>query len=415
MASFATRLKSIPVKYPFYFGVGLSCVKTSASDLLVQKVVEQRETIDWRRNSAFAAFGFFYLGGVQYSIYVNLFGRMFPNAAKFAKLPIRDKIKDIKGMFQLGAQVFLDQCVHHPLMYFPAFYCTKEIVMSENPNISKCLADYKKNMWEDLDALWKIWVPATLVNFAFMPMHARIPFVAGVSLLWTCVLSAMRGGDVVHGQDMAGGAVTGATLKMMEEGIGELWTCPVELDSHMSHVVISASGPDKVGWVAILARTVANEGGNVTHSKMVRLGQEFIILMHVAVQPEKQKTLIRNLASNKELEPLNLRTTGLTRRRTGKYEKAVMGLRIHCVGQDKPGMLATISEEIRERGMSIDNVSTELRMGKDGDRNFVITVDCTTSTSMDKSHLQQLVHDFSGLKDDLSLDVVDVRVHSAGV
>lgn len=111
MASFATRLKSIPIKYPFYFGVGLSCFKTSASDLLVQKVVEQRETIDWRRNSAFAAFGFFYLGGVQYSIYVNLFGRMFPNAAKFAKLPIRDKIKDVKGMFQLGAQVSVFVCL----------------------------------------------------------------------------------------------------------------------------------------------------------------------------------------------------------------------------------------------------------------------------------------------------------------
>lgn len=77
--------------------------------------------------------------------------------------------------------------VHHPLMYFPAFYCTRELVMSEKPDFGKVIADYRKNMKEDLLALWKIWVPATAVNFAFMPMHLRIPFVAGVSLLWTMV------------------------------------------------------------------------------------------------------------------------------------------------------------------------------------------------------------------------------------
>ena len=27
-----------------------------------------------------------------------------------------------------AAQVGLDQCLHHPLMYFPAFYCTRECI-----------------------------------------------------------------------------------------------------------------------------------------------------------------------------------------------------------------------------------------------------------------------------------------------
>ena len=83
--------------------------------------------LDWKRNAAFATFGFLYLGGVQYTIYVPIFGRMFPNAAKFAAKPLKKKLKDTKGMFQVIAQTFLDQCVHHPLMYFPAFYCTKEV------------------------------------------------------------------------------------------------------------------------------------------------------------------------------------------------------------------------------------------------------------------------------------------------
>ena len=45
--------------------------------------------IDWRRNSAFALFGCFYLGGVQYALYVPGFGRLFPKAAEFATKPFK--------------------------------------------------------------------------------------------------------------------------------------------------------------------------------------------------------------------------------------------------------------------------------------------------------------------------------------
>jgi len=174
------------------FGVGISTCKTSTSDLLVQTTIEQREKIDWRRNLAFASFGMFYLGGVQYMIYVPLFSRMFPGAAAFAGKSIKDKLKDVTGMRNVGYQVFLDQAVHHPLFYFPAFYLTKEIVMSDKPDIRGTLMQYRNNMSEDLLALWKIWVPSTIINFAFMPMWARIPWVAGTSLFWTIVLSYMR-------------------------------------------------------------------------------------------------------------------------------------------------------------------------------------------------------------------------------
>jgi hypothetical protein len=340
MASVITRpsvwskVKSVPITYPFAFGVVLSGCKTSLSDLLVQKVVERREEIDWRRNSAFAAFGFVYLGGVQYSLYVNIFGRMFPNAAKFAAMPLTQKLKDVRGMMNVGAQVFLDQCVHHPLMYFPAFYCTKEIVMSDKPDLARVLGDYRKNMKEDLQALWKIWLPATVFNFAFMPMHLRIPFAAGVSLLWTIVLSAMRGGDVAHGEDMAGGAVTGSTYSLLQEGLDTFNTSPVELDEKMHHVNISAVGKQRSGLVALLARHVEKEGGNVTHSKMVRLGEEFIIQMHVALPPEKAKGFFSSLKRKELRKELNIQATPLTKRDCPK-KMAVMGMRIHCVGADK--------------------------------------------------------------------------------
>jgi hypothetical protein len=61
-----SKFQNIPVRYPLAFGIVFSGMKTSFSDLLVQKVVERREFVDWNRNGAFASFGFVYLGGVQY-------------------------------------------------------------------------------------------------------------------------------------------------------------------------------------------------------------------------------------------------------------------------------------------------------------------------------------------------------------
>ena len=338
-SQFWSKAKEVPAKYPFMFGVVLSGTKTSVVDLLVQKVVEKKEKIDWKRNAAFATFGFVYLGGVQYFIYVPLFGRLFPNAAKFAAKPLKEKIKDVKGIRSLGMQIFLDQCVHHPLSYFPVFYITKELIMSastgDEPDFSRSFDNYRKNIKEDMIALWKIWVPATLVNFAFMPMHMRIPYTAGVSLAWTCVLSSMRGGDTLHGDEMVGGAVTGNSYHIFMEGLDEFNTSPVELDVNMDHVSISAAGKDRPGMVAQLASHVAREGGNVTHSKMVRLGEEFIIQMHVALPKEESESFSKSLKRSEDFKELDIQATRLSRRETKLKRKAVMGMKIHCVGKDR--------------------------------------------------------------------------------
>ena len=290
---------------------------------------------------------------------------------------------------------------------------TKEMVMSPKPDLGRCLRQYRDNMSEDLLALWKIWLPSTILNFAFMPMWARIPWVAGTSLLWTTILSAMRGGDIAHVEDMAGGAVTGINFQLLKEELEERWTCPVEMDPDLSHFCLSASGPDKVGWVAAVARAVAEGGGNVTHSKMMRMGHEFTILMHVSVQPEERLGLMRALKTNDSLRPLGISTSSLTRRLTGRYDVPTMGLHIHCVGEDRPGILAIISERVSKLGISVDNISTELRHNKDGRRDFVVNAECTSAfvTIHSNDKLNEVVEDMNDLKSTLGLDVLDIRVH----
>jgi predicted amino acid-binding ACT domain protein len=328
-------LAKIPIRHPLAFGVGISTIKTSASDLLVQVVVEKRERVDWKRNAAFATFGCFYLGGIQYALYVPIFGRLFPHAATFASKPLREKVRDARGMRGLAGQLFLDQFVHHPFFYFPAFYATREMVMSDKPDLRGAMMSYKSNMKEDLLAIWKVWIPSMIVNFSFMPMWARIPWVACTSLFWTCILSAMRGGDVVHGKDVEAPFPTGSTLTMVKEGLEDIFASPVDLDPTLAHFCISGAGPDRMGTVANMARAISDAGGNVTTSKMVRLGQEFITLMHVAIEPEKRDGLVASLRDKEELKLLNIRASGLRRRETGSYRSAVVGLKIHVVGPDR--------------------------------------------------------------------------------
>lgn len=209
--------------------------------------------------------------------------------------------------------------------------------MKEEPDLKRVMLEYKDNMKEDLLALWKIWVPATFANFFFAPFKFRIIGVAATSLVWTCVLSVMRGGDVENADDMVGGAVTGASYTLLRENLDERFnTTPVEMDAHLEHINISAAGKQRPGLVATLARHLARHGGNVTHSKMVRLGDEFIVQMHVSVPPEKHAGLLESLKTNPTLnDELDIHATKLCQRDYTKVEKACVGMKIHCVGEDR--------------------------------------------------------------------------------
>ncbi len=35
---------------------------------------------------------------------------------------------------------------------------------------------YKSEIWDSLKALWSVWVPSQLINFAFVPRHFRVPW-----------------------------------------------------------------------------------------------------------------------------------------------------------------------------------------------------------------------------------------------
>jgi len=81
-----------------------------------------------------------------------------------------------------------------------------------------------------------------------------------------------------------------------------------------------------------------------------------------------------------------------------------------CTHTIRPGMLALISEKLSNSGLSVEDMGTELRLNRDGRRDFVVNADVTTSMQLDHEHVKEIVNELGSLKDTLSLDVVDVRV-----
>ena len=74
-------------------------------------------------------------------------------------------------------------------------------------------------------------------------------------------------------------------------------------------------------------------------------------------------------------------------------------------------MLAAIAGKVSQENLSVENITTELRTGKNGRRDFVIECDCTSPDILSTKELNLLVDDFTGLKNAMKFDVVDVRVH----
>ena len=80
--------------------------------------------------------------------------------------------------------------------YYPLFYSVQSCVMNgacTRELVSEGLQRYQTNITTDMVNCWKLWVPAQLINFSVVPVHMRVPFAAGVSFVWSCVLSALRG------------------------------------------------------------------------------------------------------------------------------------------------------------------------------------------------------------------------------
>lgn len=123
----------------------------------------------------------------------------------------------------------------------------------------------------------------------------------------------------------------------------------------LATLVMTVIGADRPGLVQLVATCVAEHGGNWLESRMCRLGGQFAGILSVEVPSERAAELTRALG---ELETQGLRVIIHTESKVVTVLGGTLA-EIALVGQDRPGILRSISTVLAKHGLNVEDLSSE--------------------------------------------------------
>ena len=121
-------------------------------------------------------------------------------------------------------------------------------------------------------------------------------------------------------------------------------------------LVVTVIGPDRPGLVSLLSDRARGVGANWAASRMASLAGQFAGIVHFEVPAEKASALADALAS---VESSGLRVViAESDAKTSPRNRRIV--RLELVGHDRPGIMRDLSARLAERGVSIDELHTEI-------------------------------------------------------
>jgi len=200
------KVVSITQRRPEMVAVVLTGLKTGASDIIAQKLDARRskdvkKKLDKRRVITFLLYGGIYLGWFQHFLFAKVYCKLFPLAQVFASQSTGEKLNNVAGALDVLKQVTCEAVVHWPWLYIPAYYVVKQTISPTGFSLSSIANNLRSNWREDLMLIWKVWIPAALINFSSVPLDFQIPFVAFISMFYIALFSLKRGGETSSKDD----------------------------------------------------------------------------------------------------------------------------------------------------------------------------------------------------------------------
>ncbi len=119
-------------------------------------------------------------------------------------------------------------------------------------------------------------------------------------------------------------------------------------------LVMTIIAVDRPGLVERIAACVADHGGNWLESRMCHLGGRFAGIARIEVQSDKLTGLKRALHG---LEADGLRV--VVESGAGAMAPAGMIATLELVGNDRPGILRTVTGVLAARGVNVEDLSSE--------------------------------------------------------
>jgi glycine cleavage system transcriptional repressor len=124
-----------------------------------------------------------------------------------------------------------------------------------------------------------------------------------------------------------------------------------------TNLVLTLTGPDRIGIVENITGLLVGRGGNVEISRMARLGGEFAILMLVALPDENvgrlETDLERLVAQGYKV------TTTRVRQTHAEAHPGWVAYRIEVHGADHEGIIQEVARYLSHRDINIESMESE--------------------------------------------------------
>jgi len=127
----------------------------------------------------------------------------------------------------------------------------------------------------------------------------------------------------------------------------------------ITSLVVTVIGPDRPGIVSLLSDRAKEFGANWAESRMASLAGQFAGMVHLEVHSENAEPLA---AALRQLEAIGLSIVIAMGERAPARVPCRL-YRLELVGQDRPGIMRELSVSLADRGVSIEELETEITSG----------------------------------------------------
>ncbi|CAI5501825.1 unnamed protein product [Closterium sp. Naga37s-1] len=124
------------------------------------------------------------------------------------------------------------------------------------------------------------------------------------------------------------------------------------------HLVVTASGPDRLGIVSTLAKRILECGGNVEESRMARLAGDFSIIMLIRVDATSPRIAEDLRLKLLEVQGLQVSTRWTVDERSDETAPKRKFRRLVLRGADNPGLVYNVTEYLSSKNINIENLET---------------------------------------------------------
>ena len=161
-------------------------------------------------------------------------------------------------------------------------------------------------------------------------------------------------------------------------------------------LIISAFGPDRKGIVSEISSIINKCNGNIETSRMVRLEEQFSILILIKIE-NKDIEILKNKIE--KIENLNIATNTINR--SNKIYKNKFHLYIN--GADNEGIVYSFSNYFSKLNINIEEVNTNIKNAPvSATPLFMMDLIITTSEEINKN---KLIEDLNQISEKLGVEV----------